>query len=165
MKKHLDLIEDGESVFLDSNILIYVATRSPRYYGPCRSLLNKIDSGRLKGFVSLTVLTELFHRLAMIEIARKFHTNEPAEHAKQNPSVWKMLSQPYNALDELSKTRNLEVIDESLQLFQKAVSISRASEFMISDAKIAAACLENGVQNIATADTDFERANLVVWTP
>lgn len=165
MRTPLDLLEDGESIFLDSNFFIYIATKHPQHYESCKSLLNRIEIGRVRGVTSITVLGELFHHIAMMAVARRFRTSDPSRYAKENPNIWRGLSEPYGALNEIRKLQNIQIMDESLSLFENAVSITEKNGLMLADAKIVAACVEGGVHNIATADADFERANLKVWAP
>ncbi len=59
------------SLFVDTNILLYAITEHPRFGSWCDSLLNRIQRGELNGYISVIVLNELVHKLIIGEIAQK----------------------------------------------------------------------------------------------
>jgi hypothetical protein len=62
-------LASGESVFLDANSFIYHFT-SHALFGPaCRDLLRRIDQKDLLGFTSTHILSEVSHRMMIIEAA------------------------------------------------------------------------------------------------
>ena len=65
-------IEDGSAAFLDANVLIYHCTAEPRYAPSCTTLLQRVASGRVVGWVSSHVLAEVSHRLMTIEACARY---------------------------------------------------------------------------------------------
>ncbi len=63
----LDQLPGGESVFVDSNILVYHFQPHPVFGPMCQRLLERIEKQDIQGLTSATLLGELAHRLMVIE--------------------------------------------------------------------------------------------------
>jgi len=55
-------IPGGTRVFIDANVFLNVALEE-KHAGTCSDFLRRVNSDRLKGFVSLAVLDEVLFRL------------------------------------------------------------------------------------------------------
>src|SRR5690348_8048494 len=60
-------LRPGESVFLDANTLIFHFGLHPQFGAACNQLLSRIEQQDLVGYTSTHVLSELAHRLMMVE--------------------------------------------------------------------------------------------------
>ncbi len=50
-------------IYLDTNILIYAIEQHPKYGGPCKRVLEDVESGKLKACASLLMLVEVINVL------------------------------------------------------------------------------------------------------
>ena len=66
-------IPNGESVFLDANILIYHFSSHATLSTACQELIERIARGELSGFTSSHVLSNVAHRLMTIEACDTFN--------------------------------------------------------------------------------------------
>jgi predicted nucleic acid-binding protein len=165
MKASLEFIDDGSRVFIDTNIFVYGSETSLRHYQACRNLLQRIANGSVSGLTTTAVLTEVFHAVSMMEVSKRFKTEDPRKFVKANPEVLKTLKNPFKALGLILSILGLEIVNESTEIVREAATLALDVGLLITDAKIAATCRAMGVGQIATNDRDFERVNLKVWVP
>jgi len=66
-------IPNGESVFLDANILIYHFSSHATLGTACQELIERLARGELSGFTSSHVLSNVAHRLMTIEACDTFN--------------------------------------------------------------------------------------------
>jgi predicted nucleic acid-binding protein len=62
-------LPQGCSVFLDANTLVYHFQPHPLFAAACNQLLARIENQDFAGFTSTHTLTEVAHRLMMMEAA------------------------------------------------------------------------------------------------
>jgi predicted nucleic acid-binding protein len=67
MMQALRQLTAGDSVFLDANTLVYHFGLHPSFGAACNELLARIERQDLLGYTSTHVLSELAHRLMMVE--------------------------------------------------------------------------------------------------
>lgn len=60
-------LKSGDSVFLDANTLVYHFGLHPTLGAACNELLARIERQDLLGYTSTHVLSELAHRMMMVE--------------------------------------------------------------------------------------------------
>ena len=60
-------LASGASIFLDANILVYHLSAQPRFGPACTALVKRIEHNDLTGLTSTHILTEVAHRLMLIE--------------------------------------------------------------------------------------------------
>lgn len=63
----LSQLQTRESVFLDANVLVYHFEPHPVFGPACNLAVSRIEQQDLLGFSSTHVLSELAHRLMMME--------------------------------------------------------------------------------------------------
>ena len=66
-----DLV-DGDSVFLDANILVYHFAPHPQFGHTCHDLVQRVETQALLGYTSTAVLSELAHHLMTFEASAVF---------------------------------------------------------------------------------------------
>lgn len=67
-----DDLPSGAAVFVDTNPLAYYFQPHPRWGVACARLVQRIETGDLRGFTSTHVLGELAHRMMTIEANVRF---------------------------------------------------------------------------------------------
>ena len=69
-------LPSGLKVYMDANIFLYSAFKHPAFGDNCREFLIKVDEGGVTGCVSDFVLNEVFHKLMIAEVVKKFKRNK-----------------------------------------------------------------------------------------
>lgn len=65
-------IPAGASVFIDANTFVYHFSRHPVLAAPCTDLLDRMVRKDLAGVTSADVLSDVAHRLMLLEAATMF---------------------------------------------------------------------------------------------
>lgn len=160
-------IQDGASVFIDANIFIYDILAVPEYVSSCKSFLKRVESGKIKGFTSILVISEVIHKLMFSELIEK-HAITPSDvltKMKNKPEIIASLEKYKDIVLKIS-TIGVRVLSNSDKTHEKASTFVKKYKLMSNDAINAALMEEHGIENIATNDSDFERVVfLKVWKP
>jgi predicted nucleic acid-binding protein len=86
-------LANGESVFLDANILVYHFTPHPQYGQACHDLIQRVENQASLGYTSTAVLSELAHHLMTFEASAVFGwTSKVVQHLRHSPSAVMQLS-------------------------------------------------------------------------
>jgi predicted nucleic acid-binding protein len=62
-------LANGDSFFIDANILVYHFTPHPQFGPACNHLVRRIQNHEVMSFTSTHIVTELAHRLMTLEAA------------------------------------------------------------------------------------------------
>jgi len=62
----------NKEVFIDANIFLYSAFKHPVFGNKCKNFLIGVEKGEIKGYTSDFVLNEIFHKLIIAEVVKKF---------------------------------------------------------------------------------------------
>jgi predicted nucleic acid-binding protein len=63
----------GESIFLDTNTLVYHFTQHPAFGTACTDLLDRIERQEISAYTSTHILTEVAHRVMTVEASAAFN--------------------------------------------------------------------------------------------
>lgn len=72
MELKLDDLMSDAKVFIDANIFLYSAFKHPVFGNKCKDFLVRIEKGEINGNTSDYVLNEVFHKLMIAEVVKKF---------------------------------------------------------------------------------------------
>jgi predicted nucleic acid-binding protein len=139
----------GAAVFVDANTLVYHFSRDPQLGPACTALLDRIERGDLSGFSTTHVLSETAHRLMTLEAITLL--NWPAAGIGN-----RLRTHP----EEVSRLRLFRQAIESVlqgKLQVLPVALSQQIGLLTNDGLIVAVMQVNGLSNIASLDTDFDR--------
>ncbi len=139
-------------IALDTNILIYSKNRLAKFHEPARALLFRFAEGVQPWAIAWPSIYEF---LRVITHPRVLTPPFPADIAL-NDLRGLFASQSLRLLSET--TRHAEIMDHLLRE-------SRVIGNDVFDARIAALCIEHGVDEILTADRDFRRFPLKATNP
>ena len=137
----------SSDVFIDANIFLYHIMRRPKFFQPCHDFFAAIESGAYNGFLSTLVLNEVLHKLILAEATNTYELRSEHDYSdiKEYPII--ICSCDRSVLD-------------------MAVGLSNKYGLLISDATHLAVIKSEGISNIATNDTDFQRLNEIdVYKP
>jgi predicted nucleic acid-binding protein len=161
-----DLLE-GDSVFVDANIFVYTFGPDPLFGPPSRALLERIESGNLKAYTSTHVFHDVAHRLMTLEACQTFGWpfSGIGQRLRRHPDEIHKLFRFRQALDEIIAL-GVRIISVSPDNVLLAGDLSRTHGVLSGDALILAVMQANNVANLASSDTDFDRApNIKRYAP
>ena len=108
----------NEEIFIDANIFLYSAFKHPVFGNNCKTFLIGIEKEEIKGYTSDFVLNEVFHKLMIAEVVKKFGI------AAKQVTVWTEM--------EILKGFNISILNGSL--FPDFIEISKKYWLMATDA-------------------------------
>jgi predicted nucleic acid-binding protein len=160
----LDEIEAGSRVFIDASIFIYHFTAVSF---ECRRLLESCEQGRIAGFTSVTAISEVAHRLMMIEAVAKglVSPGNVARKLREKPDVVMVLT-TYQDQIELIPLLGVSVLGLNLEVLKLSAVIRQRYGLLVNDSLLAATAIHEKIKDMASADSDFSRvADLRLFRP
>ncbi|HXK58748.1 MAG TPA: PIN domain-containing protein [Acidobacteriota bacterium] len=160
----LEEIHSDKPVFVDAPIFVYHFTGSSR---ACREFLLKCEKGELRAVTSTTVLAETTHRLMMIEaVSRKLVTlGNVAQKLRKRPATVRKL-RLYQEQVEKIPLLGIEIVPLDLGIVLSAAALRAKYGLMTNDSLIVATLLSRGIEQLASADSDFAAIDgITVYRP
>ncbi len=160
----LERVPGNSGVFLDANLFIYHFTGVSQQ---CTALLNRCESGQVRGSTGVHVLIEVGHRLMTIEAVRKnlLPPGNVAAKLRSKPEVVRKLTD-YQTNLEAILTIGLQVFALTVDDLVASAALRRNAGLLFNDSLTAAITERERIGAIATSDTDFRRVpNLRVYLP
>lgn len=148
----------GQSVFVDSNVLLFYFRPDPVLGPPSDQLLRRIENREIQGFTSAHMLNEMAHRLMTEEAHQRFSwpMNGIARRLRRHPTQVQTLTRPRQAVDELSLI-GLQVLPVTGAEVSLAIDVSNQHGLLSSDALVVTVMRQHGLQALASHDPDFDR--------
>jgi toxin-antitoxin system PIN domain toxin len=131
-------------IAVDANLLVYAHRRDSPFHGKARALVTDLAAGTASWCIPWPCLYEFYGIATHPRLYRPASTTEEA------------LAQ----IEAWSRSPSLILLSESdghWSIFRELVRQAAITGPMVHDAKIAALCLQHGVQTLWTADRDFSR--------
>jgi len=151
-----DLV-DGDSVFLDANILVYHFAPHPTFGPACNDLIRRVENQSLLASTSTAVLSDVAHHLMTFEASTVFGwTSKVVGHLRQDPSAGMQLSKFHQAVAKVPQL-GIRILTIPEALVESAALLSRQTGLLSDDALIAALMQTHGLSKIASNDADFDR--------
>ena len=152
-----DLVSPAD-VFVDANTFIYHFTADPKWGAGCTRLLERIEFQELRGFVSTHVLADVVHRLMTTEAMDLlgWPATRLAARLRKHHAEIPGLSVYLQALTKIAQI-GIQVLPVLEQHVIQASQLSQAHELLTGDALVVAVMRANGLTNLASLDTDFDR--------
>ena len=149
---------NGDAVFLDANTLVYHFEPHPTYGIACSQLLTRVENQELRGFTSTHILTEVAHRLMMIEASRQpgWTAARVKQRLQRRPAVIQQFTLFRTALEEVVQSR-IHVLTIPPPLTIAAAVVSQQTGLLSNDAMIVALMQHHALTNLASNDSDFDR--------
>jgi predicted nucleic acid-binding protein len=151
-----DLV-DGDSIFLDANILVYHFAPHPTHGPVCNDLIRRVENQALIASTSTAVLSDVAHHLMTFEASALFGwASKVVQRLRQDPSAVMKLSKFHICVGEVPKL-GIRILTIPDTLIETAAMISRQTGLLSNDAFILAIMQHSGLSKIASNDTDFDR--------
>jgi predicted nucleic acid-binding protein len=148
----------GDSVLIDANTWVYHFAPHPKFGVTCTDLIRKIELQTITGFTSTHIVTEMAHRLMLMEASdlEGWPLAGTLKRLQKDSRVVQKLIKFRTAIEELLKTgvKVLTVRDDHILA---AATISQQTGLLSNDALIVALMQANGITKLASHDTDFDR--------
>ena len=151
-------VGNGSSIFLDANTPVYHFIAHAQFGAACTRLLERIENRDLNGYTSSHILGEVAHRLMTIEACASFgwQTQGIAQRLRNRPANVQQLRKHRQAMDEI-QLMGIQVLAITGAMMSRAVDLSIQYGTLINDAVCVAVMLDQGIQQIASNDADFDR--------
>jgi predicted nucleic acid-binding protein len=160
----LDAIPRGARVFLDASVFLGHFTGLSR---ECRGLLERCERAEVRGVTSALVLAEVVQRLLLLEAVAAGHLGpgESAARLRDRPEALQKLHVHEDAAAAIP-LMGVEVRPLDLRALLAASAIRRRAGLLTRAALVAASAREAGLEMVASAEADLERAEgLKVYRP
>jgi len=168
VKNPLGSLSPGSKIFIDANIFLYSIFGHPTLKPPCKEFLLKVENGVYESVISTLVLNEVMHKLMLAEVAgikRLSSERNALRLIKEQPEIVSSLSMTWSDYTDIKKYP-IDILSIDEKIMDEAVEISKKYGLLISDSVHVAVMNGNGIANIASNDSDFERVEgIKVWSP
>jgi predicted nucleic acid-binding protein len=151
-------LQGGESVFVDANTLVYHFTSHATFGAACTQLLQRIENQELLGFSSTAVLGEAAHRLMTTEASNRFGWPFAGigNRLRTHPAEVQKLLVFRRAVDEVLRGK-MQVLTIPAALLATGAALCQQIGLLTNDGVLLAVMQANGLTNLASGDTDFDR--------
>ena len=150
-------LEPGAEVFIDANIFIYhfldMSTN-------CSDFLGLLEEGRYRGLTSVGVVTEVLHRLMIMEARTKKLVKSPGalDQLNKKPDLVRRLVE-YSTAAQVIPEMGISVLPLTHGHLLSSQAVRARYGLLINDSLIIAMMKESGVTNLATNDGAFRRVD------
>lgn len=150
--------------FVDTNALLYVLTKHPKYAVPCSNFLSEKKNLL---FSSVNVLEELYFKLLTISAegylskdSAKITNYKIIQFIKSNPEFVAQISNKFSS--ELPiLTKDIYFFPITLDTIFDSVNFSANYSLLPSDAIIVSLMKKNSVENLVSYDSDFDNVEWI----
>jgi predicted nucleic acid-binding protein len=148
----------GDRVFIDANILTYHFEPHARWGSSCSQLLQRIENQQLLGYTSHHVIGELSHRLMTIEAHTRlgWQLAGISNRLRTNPTEVRKFNLFRIAVEKVVQSK-LQILPMDPALLLASAALCQQLGLLTNDGLIVALMQNNGLDKIASNDTDFDR--------
>jgi predicted nucleic acid-binding protein len=151
-------LQGGESLFVDANTLVYHFAAHAAFGAACTQLLQRIENQELLGFTSTAVLGEAAHRLMTTEAISRFGWPFAGigNRLSTHPAEVQKLHVFRRAVEEILRSK-IQVLTIPPGLLVTGAALCQQIGLLTNDGVLVAVMQANGLTNLASGDTDFDR--------
>lgn len=148
----------GAAVFVDANTLVYHFSQHPQLGPPCTALLDRIERQEVEAYTTIHVVSETAHRLMTLEAISLFNWPQAniGNRIRTHPAEVAKLTDFRRAVEQLVQSK-LRFLEYTPPMLATATALCQQIGLLINDALIVAVMQANGLTNLASNDTDFDR--------
>jgi predicted nucleic acid-binding protein len=148
----------GAAILVDANTLVYRFSLHARFGPPSVDLLERVERQELIGYTSTHLLAETAHRLMTLEAISLlgWPTLGIGNRLRTNPAEVTKLHAFRQAVEQILRSR-LQVLTVAPTMLVDAVVLAQQIGLLTNDALTVAVMRANGLTNLASADSDFDR--------
>ena len=165
----LDDFNLSESIFVDSNIFIYVSQSEPIYGRACIDFLERVEYMEIKAITTPVVLNEVSYKLLIAKAGELLDTDrfwKIHEELKDQKFIKTCYGIVEGFREYISTLCGMRVEDVRVDDFNRSVDLGSEFGLITTDSYHVAVMERLGIKHIATNDSDFERVDFTeVWDP
>jgi predicted nucleic acid-binding protein len=172
VKNNLIAFDLPDLIFVDANIFVDHAAANPGYGKSCEAFLEKIETGTLVAITTTAVLDEVGYILSLLEGAKALKTYELQTVRKKIKEDQNLAVTCYDKVREYMKyiffleEGGLDIHKVEPRDVFIATMLGGEYKLLFTDSLHLAVMKRLNIKNIATRDSDFERAKeITVWRP
>lgn len=155
----LTSIPPGSDVFIDANIFIYGISNSSTQ---CRRLLERCSREEVTGISLFEIVNEATHQFMMAEaFSKRLIARRTASELRQKYLAIPKLVDYWRETEKILAL-NLLLFSTDEQMVRSAHSERQVSGLLTNDSMIMSCMREYGIQYLASADGDFDRASGII---
>ncbi len=161
-----------EVIFVDANIFIDHASANPSYGKSCEAFLQKVESKNIVAITTTAVLDEVSYMLSLLEGARELKTDDFTIVRKKLKKDQKLAVACYKKVHAYLNyifflcEMGLDIPKVEPKDILAATTIGGVHRLLFTDSLHLSVMNRLKTKNIATRDSDFERANdVIIWYP
>ncbi|MDI6655441.1 MAG: PIN domain-containing protein [Candidatus Hydrothermarchaeota archaeon] len=159
-------------IYIDSTIFISHHSKDARDKESCTNFLKKVEAGRIDACTSSVVVEETAYILLKFKAAEILGSDRHYEiistlRKDRNlfDDAWRVAEEHIQYVNALGFKGVLQIITQTAEP-SFIGAIARKNRLLPRDATHVGIMKRNGIENIATSDSDFERVDfLKVWKP
>ena len=172
VKNNLIDFDLPDLIFVDANIFIDHASANPGYGKSCKDFLEKIETGNIVAITTTAVLDEVGYILSLLEGAKVLKTYDLKIVREKLKEDQELVVTCYEKVREYM--RYIFFLEDGGLDIQKvepkdvfiATMVGAEYRLLFTDSLHLSVMKRLKIKNIATRDSDFERAKEVtVWSP
>ena len=151
-------IPQNVSLFLDANTFVYHFSQHPVLAATCTLLIDRIARQELHGFTSADVLSDVAHRLMVLEASTVLGWTGTGitKRLRMHPTEINKLTGFQQAIREI-RGYGIQVVPTTSSLVETATEVSRQFGLLSGDALIVTVMQQQGLTLLASHDGDFDR--------
>ena len=159
----IENLRAGTHLFIDANIFIYAFLG---HSSQCRNLLGRCASEQVFGITSFDVVNEVTHRLMVAEaLGTGVIKRDRVRDLRGKRCEIAQLTEYWAQTSAIFGLNILVLPSDEARLY-RAQSVRSRYGLLTNDSLILAAMEENGVDSLATRDSDFDHiSNLKIYKP
>ncbi|NQE05713.1 hypothetical protein C5S32_07575 [ANME-1 cluster archaeon GoMg1] len=161
-----------ELIFVDANIFVDHASANSSYGKACEEFLEKVESKNVVAITTTAVLDEVGYILSLLEGAKTLKTEELKIVRKKLKKDQKLAVACYKKVHEYMKyifllwEKGLDIQKVEPKDVLIATKVGGEHRLLFKDSLHLSVMKRLKIKNIATRDSDFERAtDIIIWSP
>lgn len=159
MNKTFRQILANTRVMLDANVVIYALFPQLNHYEACKALLERGVKKEIQLHLTVNTAADVIHRTMVLEFLGQGGVQKSADavlYLKQNPQAVQQLTHYKTILSDLRQSR-IDILPLTHRDLHNSRQFRDKYGMMTNDSILLAVMQREGIQYLATNDTDFER--------
>lgn len=159
----LNVIPTDSDIFIDSNIFTYHLLGHKRYRDSVKDFLIRIESGLYTGYINEVVVSEVYHNFVRVKICDKYKV-QPFDFTRFIKLNQKTISEvDLSTATAILSMKNIQLIhNNEIGIIEENM---KRYNLLSSDAIHVSSCKLQGIEYMATNDSDFGVDFLNLWMP
>jgi predicted nucleic acid-binding protein len=163
----LDTIPGGTHCFVDANIFCYYLIDTPPLTEQCARFIKRVNRREIISSSSAVIIAETAHKIMLAEAIQQHGLDHKglAHRLQRRRDLIASLNE-HQKVASLIRTLAIHIEPVTLELIERAASISTQHCLLTNDALTIAAMEKLAIYHLATNDDDFDVVpGITLWKP